>query len=141
MPFQKIDRKVKMEAVILDSKGLATQDEVATIMKMGKRTLQRAKQKFKEHGDVEGGAKKRGRPPTIHHSVRMVCILLSSLHQNVPFLTLKALLTMVFEEPDALLKEYAWAIERAFHQTITTQRIGQILKEEDITRKMVVSAL
>jgi hypothetical protein len=86
MKTKKIDRTVKMQAVILDAKGQTTQDEVATIMKMGKRTLQRAKQKFKEHGDVEGGTKQRGRPPTIHHSVRRVCILLlGSLRQNLPF--------------------------------------------------------
>jgi transposase len=84
MKTEKIDRKAKIHAVILDAQGQATQDEVATIMKMGKRTLQRAKQKFKTHGDVEGGTKKRGRPPTIHHSVRTVCILLlSALRQNL----------------------------------------------------------
>jgi hypothetical protein len=44
---------------------------------------------------------------------------------------------MVFEDPEASLKEYAWVIEKAFHQTITTQRISQILKEEDITRKII----
>jgi hypothetical protein len=39
----------------------------------------------------------------------------------------------VFQEPTASLKVYALVVKKAFHQKITTQRISQILKEEDIT--------
>jgi hypothetical protein len=48
-------------------------------MNMHVRTLQRAKAKLKKHGDVEGGANKRGPKGKLHYNVKNVGNL-SKLH-------------------------------------------------------------
>ena len=51
---RKISQTAKLDAVVLEAKGQHTQKEVATVLNMDVRTLQRAKEKRKKHGDVEG---------------------------------------------------------------------------------------
>ena len=75
MKTQKVPRSVKIDTVLLDAKGNNTQNEIANVMRIGKRTLQRAKQRIKQHGDVEGLAKQRGPKVKLHYNVKNVSIL------------------------------------------------------------------
>lgn len=76
---RKVSRTAKLDAVILEAKGEHTQEEVATVMNMHVKTLQRAKAKLKEHGDVEGGTNKRGPKGKLHYNVKNVGNLLYTL--------------------------------------------------------------
>ena len=65
----KIERKVKIDAVCMDSQGNYKQTEVAFTHRISVRTLRRSKKKLREHGDVEGGKKKRGPRGKIDHQM------------------------------------------------------------------------
>jgi len=60
--MEKIPRSIKQNAVILGHKGL-TQPEIKDILGISISAIQRAKYKQRDHGDIEGGAKKRGPKP------------------------------------------------------------------------------
>ena len=57
--MQQIPMSTKHDAIVLESMG-HTQESVAQTLGVSVRTVQRAKHKFLMHGDVEGGAGKRG---------------------------------------------------------------------------------
>ena len=56
----KVDRKIKLDALSLKAQGM-TQVQAAEKLGISRRTVQRANAKMKNYGDVEGGARKRGR--------------------------------------------------------------------------------
>ena len=69
----KVSREAKLEAVVLSaSQSQLTQNEVAKVMGMNKRTFQRAKKNFKEHGSVEVVPKKRGPKGKLHPNMKLV---------------------------------------------------------------------
>ena len=74
MKSEKVPRTKKLTAVVLDAIGELNQSDIAKLVGINKKTLQRAKKKYKEHGDVEGGAKKRGVKPTLHYNMKNVCL-------------------------------------------------------------------
>jgi hypothetical protein len=80
---RKVSRAAKIDAVVLDAKGEHSQEEVATVMNMHVKTLQRAKAKLKKDGDVEGGSNKRGPKGKLHYTVKNV--------GNLPLLRLSKL--------------------------------------------------
>ena len=88
---QKIDRKVKFDAIIMDASGTKQTDIVSTLG-ISKSTLARAKRKLKQTGDIEGGKKKHGRKSNLNDGMKN--ILSMDLMSNV-----KVLLKMVFENP------------------------------------------
>jgi transposase len=55
----KTARDLKHEALVSCSQG-RNQADVAQEYGMDRKTIQRAATKFREHGDIEGGAQKRG---------------------------------------------------------------------------------
>ena len=57
--MEKIPHRIKQDAVILSNQG-KTQEEIKDILGISVSTIQRAKCKQRDHGDMEGGAKKRG---------------------------------------------------------------------------------
>jgi len=56
----KLPRELKHDAIILSDKGY-TQTAISDILKISVSSIQRAKYKLRDHGDIEGGSKKRGR--------------------------------------------------------------------------------
>jgi Homeodomain-like domain len=73
MTRNKVSREEKLEAVLLEaSQPQLTQDEVAKVMRMNKRTFQRAKKNFQEHGSVEAVPKKRGPKGQLHGNMKLV---------------------------------------------------------------------
>jgi Homeodomain-like domain len=61
--FEKIPRKNKQQALILNAQGV-TEETAAKACGISERTLRRAKAKHRKFGDIEGGGKQRGRPTT-----------------------------------------------------------------------------
>ena len=59
--FEKIPRKNKQQALILNMQGV-TEEAAAKACGISERTLQRAKAKHRKFGDIEGGGKAGGRP-------------------------------------------------------------------------------
>ena len=59
--YQKISREKKERAIRLTASGVKPK-EAAKIYGMSARSLRRAKQKLRDHGDVEGGQKPRRGP-------------------------------------------------------------------------------
>src|SRR5579859_1277804 len=57
---EKLNRKLKLDALTLNQQGM-TQVQAADHLGMSRRSVQRAKAKLENYGDVEGGAKQRGR--------------------------------------------------------------------------------
>jgi transposase len=73
MGCTKVSREAKLEAVVLAaSQPQLTQNEVAKVMGMNKRTFQRAKKNFKEHGSVVAAPKKRGPKGKLHGNMKLV---------------------------------------------------------------------
>jgi predicted transcriptional regulator len=72
MAAKKVSRETKLEAIALDATGKVTQDELATVLHINKRTFQRAKKNFREHGNVEGRPKKRGPKGKLHYDMKIV---------------------------------------------------------------------
>lgn len=62
--MEKIHRHIKQDAIILGNEG-KTQAEIKEILGISVSAIQRAKYKQRDHGDVEGGAKKRGPKPKL----------------------------------------------------------------------------
>lgn len=62
--MEKIPRNIKHDAILLGDKGY-TQLEISDILKMSVSAIQRAKYKLRDHGDIEGGTKKRGPKPKL----------------------------------------------------------------------------
>lgn len=62
--YQKISREKKERAIELTSLGVKAKT-AAKAYGISTRSLRRAKQKQRQHGDVEGIQKKRGPPPSI----------------------------------------------------------------------------
>ena len=86
---RKVSRTAKIDAVVLEAKGQHIQEEVAAIMNMNVRMLQRAKAKLKKYGDVEGNTRKRGPKGKLHYNVKNIGNLhLDSICQNLALLTL-----------------------------------------------------
>jgi transposase len=56
----KLDRRLKLDALTFNQQGM-TQVQAADQMGISRRSIQRAKAKLENYGDVEGGTKKRGR--------------------------------------------------------------------------------
>ena len=81
MARNKVSREAKLEAIVLDaSQPQLTQTTVAKVMHINKRTLQRAKKNFKEHGSVEAPPEKRGPKGKLHRNMKLV--YLSSIFVN-----------------------------------------------------------
>jgi len=57
---EKLDRKLKLDALTLNQQGM-TQVQATGQMGISRRSVQRAKAKLENYGDIEGGAKTRGR--------------------------------------------------------------------------------
>ena len=55
-----IAREVKLESITMGAQGIK-QEEIAESLRISTRTIQRAKAKQQNFGDIEGGARKRGR--------------------------------------------------------------------------------
>ena len=62
--YQKISRERKENAVKLTASGIKS-EQAAKIYNISARSLRRAKQKLRQHGDVDGEQKRRGPPPSI----------------------------------------------------------------------------
>jgi transposase len=64
MVFERVPRKLKYDAVMLSSTGVK-ETEVAESLGISLRTLQRAKQRLRDYGDIEGGKQKQGAKPKL----------------------------------------------------------------------------
>ena len=64
MPFEKIQRRRKLDSLNLCAQGNETKD-VAEIMGISESTIYRSKRNLRACGDVEGKKVKRGRKPKI----------------------------------------------------------------------------
>lgn len=62
--MEKIPRNIKHDAIVLGDKGY-TQLEISDILTISISAIQRAKYKLRDHGDIEGGPKKRGPKPKL----------------------------------------------------------------------------
>jgi len=58
--YNKVDRAITLESLSLEAKGLI-QEAAANAVGISRSTLERAKAKQRLHGDIEGGALKKGR--------------------------------------------------------------------------------
>jgi transposase-like protein len=82
MVCDKVPREKKLQAVLLAaSQPQLTDDEVAKVIGINKRTFQRAKKNFKEHASVEAVPKKRGPKEQLH--INMKLVNLSSFFVNI----------------------------------------------------------
>jgi len=61
---KKVSRDVKHTALAMEGEGMK-QEDVAQILNIGVRTIQRAKSRLIRHGDVEGRVQKVGRKPKL----------------------------------------------------------------------------
>ena len=104
---QKIDRKVKLDAIIMDASGTKQMDIVSTLG-ISKTTLARVKRKLKVTGDIENGTKKHVRKSNLDNVMKN--ILSMDWISNV-----KVLLKMVFENPHLQLNQHLEALEERYH--------------------------
>jgi transposase len=72
--MEKIHRHIKQDAIILGNEG-KTQEEIKDILGISVSVIQRAKYRQRDHGDVEGGAKKRGPKPKLSVDLEDVTLL------------------------------------------------------------------
>ena len=72
--MDKISREVKHNAISLGNRGL-TQIEIKEVLGISVSTIQRAKYKLRDHGDIEGGTKKRGRKAKLCPRLEEVMLL------------------------------------------------------------------
>jgi transposase len=73
----KIPRKVKIDAISMTSgSDKLSHPKIATTLGISTKTIQRAVKKEKEHGDVEGGVKKRGPKGKMDFGMQNVCCTL-----------------------------------------------------------------
>jgi transposase len=121
-------RELKHEALVLTAQG-RKQTAVAQELGLSTRTIQRASEKLRRYGDIEGGAKKRGPKGKLHEGMIEV--------RPVPSILTQALIAMVHYEPSATLSEYAEALEEQFGVTVSTARLCQIFATHDINFKKV----
>ena len=68
-----IAREVKLESITMGAQGIK-QDEIAESLRISTRTIQRAKAKQQNFGDIEGGARKRGRKSILSEGMEDVHI-------------------------------------------------------------------
>ena len=68
-----IARETKLESIVMGAQGVK-QEEIAESLGISKRTIQRSKAKQQNFGDIEGGARKRGRKLTLSSGMEDVCI-------------------------------------------------------------------
>jgi len=125
----KVSRCTKLDAVNSYSQGNA-EGPVAHSLGISVSTLQRAKKKLHDHGDVEGGKKKAGPKPKLSPGMLNVnsCLMI---------LILQSLLQMVFSYPDRYLDEYTKEIEERFGVKIVPSTIFRIFEKNEINRKKV----
>jgi len=81
MKTEKVPRTKKLTAIVLDAMGELKQDEIVKLVGINKKTFQRAKKKYEEHGDVEGGVKKRGAKGKLHYNMKNVCLSTRSANE------------------------------------------------------------
>jgi transposase len=62
---EKLPRRTKLDGLVLEAQGLK-QKEVAIVLGISERVLQKAKHNLRYHGDIEGGQQKRGRKPLLN---------------------------------------------------------------------------
>ena len=124
----KSTRDLKHEALVLTAQG-RKQTDVATELGLSTRTIQRASEKLRLYGDIEGGAKKRGPKGKLHEGMIEVCPVRSILTQT--------LIAMVHYEPSATLSEYAEALEDQFGVRMSEAQLCQIFAAHDINFKKV----
>jgi transposase len=74
-----IARKIKLDAMAMMAEGMK-QGEIAQSLRISKRTIQRAKAKQHNFGDIEGSTRKQGRKPTLSSGMEDVLSLLTILH-------------------------------------------------------------
>src|SRR5271169_5009779 len=68
-----IARKIKLESITMGAQGLK-QEEIAESLRISTCTIQRAKAKQQNFGDIEGGARKRGRKSILSEGMEDVSI-------------------------------------------------------------------
>jgi transposase len=124
----KTSRDLKNEALVLAAQGRKL-TAVAQELGLSVRTIQRASEKLRLYGDIEGGAKKRGPKGKLHEGMIEVSPVTSILIQT--------LIAMVHYEPSATLSEYAEALEDQFDVKVSTARLSQIFAAHDINFKKV----
>jgi transposase len=124
----KSTRDLKHEALVLTAQG-RKQTAVAQELGLSTRTIQRANEKLRLHGDIDGGAQKRGPKGKLHEGMIEVYPIAPMLIQT--------LIAMVHYEPSATLSEYAEALEEQFDVTVSTARLSQIFAAHDINFKKV----
>jgi len=64
MPFEKVQRRRKLDSLNLCSQGKETKD-VAEVVGISESTIYRAKRNLRTYGDIEGRKVKRGPKPKI----------------------------------------------------------------------------
>ena len=69
--FEKISRDVKLDAVIMEEKGVK-RVQVAAVLGISESTIGRAMRNKVNHGDVEGEQKKRGPKPAFPRGIQDV---------------------------------------------------------------------
>jgi transposase len=125
-----VSRRTKLDAVNAYFQGNA-EGPVAHSLSISVSTLQRAKRKLRDHGDVEGGKKKAGPKPKLSPGMLNV-------NSFLMMLILQSLLQMVLSCPDRYLDEYAKEIEERFGVKITPSTIFRIFEKNEINRKKVL---
>jgi hypothetical protein len=73
-----IAREIKLESIAMGAQGIK-QDEIAESLGISGRTIRRAKSKQRHFGDIEGGARKRGRKSILSAGMEDVLVLLTTL--------------------------------------------------------------
>jgi transposase len=129
-PTPKVPRRTKLDTVNLNSQGNA-EIPVAHSLGISRSTLQRAKKKLADHGDVEGGKKKVGPKAELSPGMLNVNSFLTTL---IP----QSLLQMVLSCPDRYLDEYAREVEKRFEVKLAPSTIYRIFEKNEINRKKVL---
>ena len=78
----KVPRDKKLESVLLQAQGVK-QQEVAEFLGISRSSVQRAKSRQRNTGDVEGGELKRGRKPILSQGMEDVSPPFSSLNKGL----------------------------------------------------------
>lgn len=71
--MQKIPREIKHDAIALGNGG-HTQDDIVDILGISVSTIQRAKYRLRDYGDIEGGQQKRGPKPKLSTDLEQVTL-------------------------------------------------------------------